>query len=56
MEPKRIVFEQVDPSKPISISIEGMWRAKEISQIQRSLILAYRRTKNRIRKQEQKEE
>lgn len=54
-EDKRIIIEQGDPERPIKITIEGSWRAKEITKIQRLLILAYRHKKADIRKQEKED-
>jgi hypothetical protein len=49
---KLIVFEQTDPSIPIKVTIVGTWKAKEITQVERLLILAYRKQKGQIRREE----
>ena len=50
MEEKRIIIEQTSESQPIQIDMIGPWKAKEISRIQRQLVLAYRRNRAVIRK------
>ena len=48
---KYILITQDDPSEPLQVEITGEWKAKEVSRIQRMLIISYRRHKAAIRKE-----
>jgi hypothetical protein len=54
-EEKRIVITQESPNKPFDIELIGDWKAKEITRLQRLIVLAYRRRNRTIRQQEKVE-
>lgn len=56
MVEKLITIKVEEEGKPLEVEIIGDWKAKEIPRIYKALVLAYRRKKASIRKENIKEE